>query len=83
MLTHYAMLRVGEVAAIRYCDVVDADGEIKAETTLSAAQTKGNKARKVWFAEKIRVELAAGRGHGRSSLSGRKLLKRRRASIVH
>ena len=42
LLTHYAMLRVGEVAALRYCDVVDADGEIKAETTLSAAQTKGN-----------------------------------------
>jgi integrase/recombinase XerD len=59
LLTHYAMLRVGEVAALRYCDVVDADGEIKAETTLSAAQTKGNRARKVWFAEKIRVELAA------------------------
>jgi site-specific recombinase XerD len=59
LLTQYAMLRVGEVAALRYCDVVDADGEIKAETTLSAAQTKGNKARKVWFAEKIRVELAA------------------------
>lgn len=61
LLTHYAMLRVGEVAALRYCDVVDADGEgeIKAETTLCAAQTKGNKARKVWFAEKIRVELAA------------------------
>jgi len=59
LLTHYAMLRVGEVAALRYCDVLDADGEIKAETTLSAAQTKGNKSRKVWFAEKIRVELAA------------------------
>ena len=59
LLTHYAMLRVGEVAALRYCDVVDADGEIKAEATLRAAQTKGNKARKVWFAEKIRVELAA------------------------
>jgi integrase/recombinase XerD len=59
LLTHYAMLRVGEVAALRYCDVVDADGEIKVETTLSATQTKGNKARKVWFAEKIRVELAA------------------------
>jgi len=59
LLTHYAMRRVGEVAALRYFDVVDADGEIKAETTLSAAQTKGNKARKVWFAEKIRVELAA------------------------
>jgi len=59
LLTHWSMLRVGEVAALRYSDVVDADGEIKAETTLSAAQTKGNKARKVWFAEKIRVELAA------------------------
>ena len=47
------------VAALRYCDVVDADGEIKAETTLSAAQTKGDKACKVWFAERIRVELAA------------------------
>jgi hypothetical protein len=31
----------------------------KSYTTLTAAQTKGNKARKVWFAEKIRVELAA------------------------
>ncbi len=59
LLTHYAMMRVGEVAALRYCDVVDADGEIKAETTLCAAHTKGNKARRVWFAEKIRVELAA------------------------
>jgi integrase/recombinase XerD len=59
LLTHYAMLRVGEVAALRHCDVVDADGEIKEETTLSAAQTKGNKSRKVWFAEKIRLELAA------------------------
>ena len=53
------MLRVGKVAALRYCDVVDADGEIKAETTLSAAQTKDNKARKISFAEKMRVELTA------------------------
>lgn len=59
LLTHYAMLRIGEVAALRYCDVVDADGEIKAETTLSKAQTKGNKARTVWLSEKIRIELAA------------------------
>ena len=35
------------------------DGEIRAETTLSAAQTKGNKALTIWFAEKARVELAA------------------------
>ena len=59
LLTHYAMLRVGEVAALRYCDVLEADGQIKAETTLMAAQTKGKKGRKIWFAEKVRVELAA------------------------
>ena len=59
LLTHYAMLRIGEVAALRYCDVVGEDGEIRAEATLSAAQTKGNKARTIWFAEKARVELAA------------------------
>ena len=59
LLTHYAMMRVGEVAALRYCDVVDMNGEIRTETTLSKAQTKGNRARTVWFAEKMRVELAA------------------------
>ena len=59
LLTHWSMLRVGEVAALRYCDVLDSDGQILAETVLAADQTKGNKARKVWFAEKIRVELAA------------------------
>lgn len=35
------MLRVGEVAALRDCDVLEPDGQIKAETALSAAQTKG------------------------------------------
>ena len=59
LLTHYAMLRVGEVAALRYCDVLEADGQIKPETTLTAAQTKGKKGRKIWFAEKVRAELAA------------------------
>ena len=56
LLTHYAMLRVGEVAALRYCDVLEADGQIKAETTLTAAQTKGKKGRKIWFSEKVRAE---------------------------
>ena len=59
LLTHYAMLRVGEVAALRYCYVLEADGQIKAETTLTAAQTKGKRGRKIWVAEKVRVELAA------------------------
>ena len=58
LLTHYGMLRIGEVAALRYCEVVGEDGVIRAET-LSAAQTKDNKARTIWFAENKRVESAA------------------------
>jgi len=53
------MLRVGEVAALRCCDVLEADGQIKAETTLTAAQSKGKRGRKLWFAEKARPELTA------------------------
>ncbi len=36
LLTHWSMLRVGEVAALRYCDVMDSDGQILAETVLGA-----------------------------------------------
>ena len=43
---------------MRYCDVSDADGQIKAETTLSAAKTKGKRGGKILFAEKVRTELA-------------------------
>lgn len=59
LLTHYAFLRIGEVAALRYCDVLDVDGNIKEETVLDKTQTKGNKARRIWLNEKIRLELAA------------------------
>lgn len=37
--------RVGEVAALRFCDVLDIDGRILAETALGAEQTKGDKSR--------------------------------------
>jgi hypothetical protein len=30
------MLRVGEVAALRYCDVLDSNGQILSETVLVA-----------------------------------------------
>ena len=59
LLTHWSMLRVGEVAALRYCDVLAADGEIRTETVLSANQTKGDKSRRIWFNERMRGELAA------------------------
>ena len=59
LLTHWSMLRVGEVAALRYCDVLSADGEIRTETVLSANQTKGDKSRRIWFNERMREEIAA------------------------
>ena len=59
LLTHWSMLRVGEVAALRYCDVLEADGQIRSETVLAAAQTKGDKSRRIWFNERMRGELAA------------------------
>jgi integrase/recombinase XerD len=59
LLTHWSMLRVGEVAALRYCDVMDSDGQIRTETVLTAAQTKGDKSRRIWFNERMRTELAA------------------------
>jgi len=53
----YAMLRVKECAALRYEDVLDAEGKIKAEFYLSAEQTKGRKGGTVFVSEKLRKEL--------------------------
>jgi len=42
LCTHLAGVRVGEVAALRRLDVVQADGTIASEVRLTAEQTKGN-----------------------------------------
>ena len=55
------------------------DGEIRAETTLSAAQTKGNKALTIWFAEKARVELAAYKATHKSKTSTQPLFYAQRS----
>lgn len=55
----YAMLRVKECAALRYDDVLDAEGKIKSEVYLSAEQTKGRKGNTVFVSEKLRKELQA------------------------
>ena len=57
LMTHWAGMRVGEVAALRYADALAPDGSILAEIRLSAQQTKGDKARVVYVAEKLRKEL--------------------------
>jgi integrase/recombinase XerD len=58
LLTHLAGMRVGEVAAVRVCDVVASDGTIRDEVNLSASQTKGKRSRTVLLNERMRAELA-------------------------
>lgn len=59
MLTYYAGLRVSEVAALKYSDVVAADSTIKAEFQLAPEQVKGGHARTVFVGEKLRKELGS------------------------
>lgn len=58
LLTMYlAGLRVGECAALRYEDVIDAEGKIRNEIRLEPEQTKGRYGRVVFVSEKLRKEL--------------------------
>jgi len=57
LLTFYAGLRVSEVAALCYRDVVDEQKKIRPEFILAAENTKGNEARTVFVSEKLRKEL--------------------------
>lgn len=59
LITHWAGLRVGEVAALRMCDVLDVNNDVKSEIRLSPEQTKGGHARTVFINEKLRNELQA------------------------
>ena len=59
LCTHQAGMRVGEVAALRICDVLAADGTVLEEISLTAAQTKGNHSRAVLVPRKLRDELTA------------------------
>jgi integrase/recombinase XerD len=58
LLTHLAGMRVGEVAALRIGDVLDAENRIKSEIRLQAHQTKGNVGRAVFMSERLQKEIA-------------------------
>jgi integrase/recombinase XerD len=58
-MTHWAGMRVGEVAALSIGDVRNADGSVKDEIRLNAAQTKGKHARTVFVNDKLRKEIAS------------------------
>jgi len=57
LVTLYAGLRVGEVASLRYMDVLGVDDEVRGEIRLDASVTKGNIARTVFVNAKLRKEL--------------------------
>jgi integrase/recombinase XerD len=59
LLTHWAGLRIGEVACLRWSDVTTTDGEIKDEIRLLPDMTKGRHARTVFVNIKLREELRA------------------------
>ncbi len=59
LATHYAGLRCGEVANLRYEDVVDEKGAIRNEIRLEPEQTKGRHGRVVFVNAKLRRELEA------------------------
>ena len=57
MMTYYSGMRVGEVAGLRYVDIVDVDRNIRSEIVLLAEQTNGADTRTVFISEKLRQEL--------------------------
>ena len=59
LLTHWASLRVGEVAVLRWSDVINSDGAIKDEIRLLPDMTKGRHARTVFINAKLKAVLQA------------------------
>lgn len=59
LMSFWAGLRAGEIAALRLSDVLVPNGTIKTEVRLDADQTKGSRGRVVMLGDKLRKELAA------------------------
>ncbi len=59
LTTHYAGMRVGEVANLRFGDVIDLAGQLRNEIRLDAQQTKGSDGRVVFVNAKLKKEFEA------------------------
>src|SRR5262245_36623726 len=59
VLSIYAGLRVGEIAALRVGDVINQHAEARREIRLGAHQTKGPKGRTVILSLRVRKEIEA------------------------
>ena len=58
LLTHWAGMRVGEVASLLISDVLDDTGKVKPEIRLDRARTKRAHARSVFLNQRLRNEIA-------------------------
>jgi len=58
LLSHYAGLRVGEIATLRWNQVLESDGSVKAVFYLHPNDTKSNEARAVHLNQVLQKELA-------------------------
>ena len=59
VLSIYAGMRVGEIAAIKISDVMNHHGEIRPEIKLAGNQTKGKNGRSVILSTRVRREIGA------------------------
>jgi integrase/recombinase XerD len=59
LLTHWAGLRIGEVAGLRWSDVTTTDWLVKDEIRLLPDMTKGRHPRTVFVSAKLKAELQA------------------------
>ena len=57
LFTHLCGLRIGEVAALRFDDILDANGTVRDEMTLDAARTKSKRARKIFLPKQMQRQL--------------------------
>ena len=56
-LTHYCGMRVGEVAALQFADVVDEQGTVLDEIVLDAERTKSKRARRIFLPKLMQRQL--------------------------
>jgi integrase/recombinase XerD len=57
MLSHYAGLRVGEIAQLTIADLVNQDGTVRDQVRLKAAYTKGHVERVIFMNRRLQREL--------------------------
>ena len=76
MLSHYAGLRVGEIAQLQWGDVINSNGDVADRINLRAETTKGGLARSVFVNEKLAREIERYRASlDRSGVQVRPLLR--------